>query len=132
MTFEEIRLAVEFHMAGWNGPPVAYDGTRNSPAVDQAIATKSDWVTLTINHGASITAGIGSDPCVRRTGLIQFQIFTDDNTGSRPAALLADSLAQHWEYWQDGGIETQAASVRRIGESDGWYMYLVSLSFRAG
>jgi hypothetical protein len=132
MTFEEIRLAVEFHMAGWNGPPVAYDGTRNSPAVNQAIATKSDWVTLTINHGASITAGIGSDPCVRRTGLIQFQIFTDDNTGSRPAALLADSLAQHWEYWQDGGIETQAASVRRIGESDGWYMYLVSLSFRAG
>jgi len=132
MTFEEIRLAVEFHMAGWNGPPVAYDGTRNSPAVDQAIATKSDWVTLTINHGASITAGIGSDPCVRRTGLIQFQIFTDENTGSRPAALLADSLAQHWEYWQDGGIETQAASVRRIGESDGWYMYLVSLSFRAG
>jgi len=132
MTFEEIRLAVEFHMAGWNGPPVAYDGTRNSPAVDQAIATKSDWVTLTINHGASITAGIGSDPCVRRTGLIQFQIFTDENTGSRPAALQADSLAQHWEYWQDGGIETQAASVRRIGESDGWYMYLVSLSFRAG
>jgi len=132
MTFEEIRLAVEFHMAGWNGPPVAYDGTRNSPAVNQAIATKSDWVTLTINHGASITAGIGSDPCVRRTGLIQFQIFTDENTGSRPAALLADSLAQHWEYWQDGGIETQAASVRRIGESDGWYMYLVSLSFRAG
>jgi len=132
MTFEEIRLAVEFHMAGWNGPPVAYDGTRNSPAVNQAIATKSDWVTLTINHGASITAGIGSDPCVRRTGLIQFQIFTDENTGSRPAALLADSLAQHWEYWQDGGIKTQAASVRRIGESDGWYMYLVSLSFRAG
>jgi len=132
MTFEEIRLAVESHMAGWTGPPVAYDGTRNSPAVNQAIATKSDWVTLTINHGASITAGIGSDPCVRRTGLIQFQIFTDDNTGSRPAALLADSLAQHWEHWQDGGIETQAASVRRIGESDGWYMYLVSLSFRAG
>ena len=132
MTFEEIRLAVESHMAGWTGPPVAYDGTRNSPAVNQAIDTKSDWVTLTINHGASITAGIGSDPCVRRTGLIQFQIFTDENTGSRPAALLADSLAQHWEYWQDGGIETQAASVRRIGESDGWYMYLVSLSFRAG
>lgn len=132
MTFEEIRLAVESHMAGWIGPPVAYDGTRNSPSVDQAIASKSDWVTLTINHGKSITAGVGADPCVRRTGLLQFQIFTNENKGSRPAALLADSLAQHWEYWQEGRIETQAASVQRIGESDGWYMYLVSLSFRAG
>ena len=132
MTFEEIRLAVDFHMAGWNGPPVAYDGTRNSPAVNQAIATKSDWVTLTINHGASITAGIGSDPCVRRTGLIDIQVFTPEHKGSSPAAKLADKLAEHWEYWQKGHISTQAASVRRIGSSDGWYQYNVSIPFRAG
>lgn len=96
------------------------------------MAAKSSWVRLTIQHGASFTAGIGSEPCVRRSGLVMLQIFTPINSGSRPAAMLADSLAAHFEYYQAGHFSTQAASVQRIGPQDDWYLYVVSVPFRAG
>ena len=131
-TFESIRLAIERRLASWDGVPVEYDGAPHCPALKAAIEAKQSWVRCTIQHTQSITAGIGSSPCVRRTGLVQFQVFTDRLKSSRPAALLADSLAAHFEYYQDGQFETQAASVQRIGDSDGWYMYLVSLPFRMG
>jgi hypothetical protein len=131
-TFESIRLAIERRLASWDGVPVEYDGAPQSPALKAAIEAKEPWVRCTIQHGDSFTAGIGSGPCVRRTGLVQFQVFTDRLKGSRPAALLADSLAAHFEYYQDGQLETQAASVQRIGDSDGWYQYNATLPFRMG
>lgn len=138
-TFESIRLAIEAHMAAWGDVPVLPDGAatpntddpKDDRAVTDAIRAKASWVRCTIQHGASLTAGIGSGPCVRRTGLIQCQIFTPENKGSRPAAVLADSLAQHIEYHQDNQLETQAASIQRVGPSDGWYMYVLSCPFRA-
>lgn len=132
MGFEEIRIVIEQHLANWPGVPAAYDGVRNSPAVDQAIAAKESWVRCTIQHGVSLVASISDRPETRRTGLIMLQVLTPENTGSRPAALLADSLANQFEYWQDGHLTTTTASVQRIGPSDGWYQYNVSVPFAAG
>lgn len=145
MTFESILLAIESRMSQWPDAPVAYDGIsypkydeenpdapQNDLPIVQAIWNKDPWVRLTINHGDSRTAYIGDGPKARRTGLVQCQIFTPENRGSRPAALLADSIAEHLQYYQDGQLSTQAASVRRIGPDDGWYMYLASVPFAAG
>ncbi len=132
MGFEDIRLAIELRLAAWHDAPVAFDNVATQPSVQAAIDTKQPWVRLTIAHGDSLTAGIGSAPCVRRTGLIQCQVFVDERTGTATCAQLADSLAAHLEYWQQGKLSTQAASVQRIGPSDGWYQYNVSVPFRAG
>jgi len=131
MGFEDIRLAVEQRLAAWPDAPVAFDNVATQPSVQAAIDAKAPWVRCVINHGDSLTAGVGSSPCVRRTGLIQCQIFTAERIGSSQAAQLADSLAQHLEFYQDGPLETQAASVQRVGPQDGWFMYLVSVPFRA-
>lgn len=132
MNFEAIRVAVESYVSTWPDAPIAYDGAPNSPTLQAAIDAKESWIRLTIQHADSQTAYIGDGPKVRRSGLIQCQIFTKLDSGSRPAALLADSLASHLEYWQDGQLSTQAASVQRVGPSDGWFMYLLSVPFRAG
>lgn len=138
MGFEDIRLAIESRLAEWptHGPlpsaPVAFDNVATQPSVQDAIDAKEPWIRCVIQHGDSLTAGIGSRPCVRRTGLVMLQIFTSERIGSTTAAQLADSLAQHLEYWQDGPLETQAASVQRVGPQDGWFMYVVSCPFRAG
>lgn len=131
MGFEDIRMAIESRMAAWANAPIAWDGVPASAAVKAAQEAKEPWVRLTLNHGASLTAYIGDGPKARRTGLIMIQVFTAENRGSRPAALLADSIAAHIEYYQDGPLETQAASVQRVGPQDGYYMYLVSAPFRA-
>ncbi|WP_299313124.1 phage tail terminator-like protein [uncultured Halomonas sp.] len=131
MTFDQIRLAVESRMVEWDGVPVAYDNVPTPPSVQAAMDAKSPWVRLTINHGASNIAALGSDPETRRTGLIQCQVFTNVRIGSKPAADTADSLATHLQYQRLGRVETLAASVQRIGPSDGWFQYNLSIPFRA-
>lgn len=132
MGFEDIRRVLENHQVDWDNPtPVEMDGQPSARP-----SNSPEWITMTINHGDSMTAGVGSDPCVRRTGLLMFQVRTPELQGSAKAAKIADELAKHWEYWQNGEIETLAASVSRVGrieESSGThYQYNVTLPFRAG
>lgn len=131
-TFESIRLAIETRLSTWDGVPVEYDGAPQSQELIAAIEAKESWVRCTIQHGASIPVGNASEPCVRRTGLVTFQVFTPKHRGSRPAALLADSLVPLFEFHQDGHFETQAMSVQRIGESNDWYQYNATTPFRMG
>ncbi|MEG3078479.1 phage tail terminator-like protein [Halomonas sp. 5021] len=132
MTFEQIRIAVESKLASWDGVPVEYDGAPQSQELIAAIEAKQSWARATIQHGNSSAPYKGSEPGIRRTGLLTFQIFTDKDKGSRPAALLADSLAEHFQFYRSGGLELLTASVQRVGPDSGWYMYLVSVPFRAG
>jgi len=131
MTFEEIRLAIEAHIATFTDAPIAFDNVPNSPAVANAIDTKAPWLRLTIQHGDSFTASIGDKPCVRRTGLIFVQVFTNRDIGSKPAMDLASLVAEHIEYFTSGKLETQAASLNRVGPDDGWFQVNVSCPFRA-
>ncbi len=131
MTFEQIRLIVESRMAAWTDAPVAFDGAPAGPDVLGAQENKTPWVRLSIVDGDSFTAGLGSSPCVRRTGIIFVQVFTNRDIGSRPARLIADSLAAHIQYYRQGGLESLAATVTRIGPSDGYYQINVSVPFRA-
>ncbi|HET8791801.1 MAG TPA: phage tail terminator-like protein [Modicisalibacter sp.] len=132
MSFEVIRVAVESHMVAWNGAPVAFDNVPASQAVLDAQANKTPWARLTINHGDSFTSGLGSEPCVRRTGLIQVQVFTGEDKSSRDAHLIADSLASHLQYYTDGPFSTLAASVQRVGPRSGYYQLNLSCPFRHG
>lgn len=131
MTFEDIRLAVESHLASWDGVPVAYDNVATQPSVQTAIDAKEPWVRLTIVPGDTLTAAIGDGPKARHTGMLLLQVFTAENVSSAKAMQLADSLAQHIQYWQDGKFETQAASLTRVGQQNGWYQVNVSASYRA-
>lgn len=132
MGFEDIRLAIESKLAQWPDAPIEYDGAPKSPAVQAAIDAKESWVRCTIQHGDSSAPYKGSEPGIRRTGIAQIQVFTREDRGSRPAALLADSLAEHLQFYRSGGLEMLTASVQRVGPSDGWYQYNCSLPFRSG
>lgn len=132
MGFESIRIAAESRLAAWNGAPVAYDNVRPSQAVLDAQAAKEPWVRLTIQHGDSFTAGLADAPHVRRTGLVQCQVFTGEDKSSRDAHLIADSLAAHLQHYTDGPFSTLAASVQRVGPRDGYYQLNISTPFRYG
>ena len=131
MGFEDIRLAVESRLASWPDAPVSFDNVQTQPSVQAAIDAKAPWVRLTIVPGDTLTAAIGDGPNARHTGLLVLQIFTAERVSSAKAMQLADSLAQHVQYWQDGKFETQAASLARVGQQNGWYQVNVSAPFRA-
>lgn len=132
MTFEEIRQAIEVRASQWTDAPIAYDGVPISSDVQTAQNQRTPWVRVTIVDGDSFTAGIGSGPCVRRTGLISVQVFTARDTGSAPARQLASSLAAHFEYWQSGELETQAARLINVGPDDTYYQMNLNVPWRSG
>lgn len=132
MGFEDINLAIETRLYEWDGPPVAYDNVPAGQAVQDAQDAKEPWVRLTIQHGNSLTAGVGSSPCVRRPGVIICQVFTAERVSTQPASQIADSLAAHLQYWRTGALETLVASVSRVGHANGWHQINVSVPFRAG
>jgi len=132
MGFEDIRLAVESRLASWPDAPVAFDNVPTQPSVQAAIDAKEPWVRLTLAPGDTMTVAIGDGPKARHTGLIMLQVFTDERIGSATAIGLADSLAQHIQYWQSGHLETQAASLSRVGSQNGWYQVNVTAPYRAG
>lgn len=132
MGFEDIRLAIESHMAAWGDAPIAWDGIPASPAVIAAQEAKEPWVRLTIQDGTSLIASVASSPEVRRTGIVFVQCFTAENRGSSPARTLADSIAGHLQFYRSGHLELLESSLQRVGPSDGYYQVNVSTPFRAG
>lgn len=131
MTFEQIRLAIESRLAAWPDAPIAFDNVPNGPTLQAAIDGKQPWVRLTLVPGDTMTVAIGDGPKARHSGLIMLQVFTPERTGSTQAMQLADSLAQHIQYWQQGGLETQAASLARVGSQNGWFQINISAPYRA-
>jgi len=131
MDFQAIQEAIEVKTAAWCGAPEAYDAAPAGSAATTAQSDGDPWAALTIQHGESFTVEIGTAPETRRTGRIVFRVFTKDGQGANEAHALAKSLAAHFEYWQSGGLSTQAASLSRVGPANGWYQVNVAVPFRA-
>lgn len=127
MTFEEIRTAIEERFAGWTGPSIQWD---NMPPIEKPY--DQPWVRLTIQHGASTAASVASAPEVRRTGIIDVQVFTPESHGTGEAHRLADQVVSLLQFYRSGHLETMASSVERVGKEEDWYNLLVSTPFRAG
>lgn len=131
MTFNEIREEIEKLLAFWPGCPVAFDGLPVPPLVQAAQQNKEPWVRLTIQPGATVSRCKGSTPEVRRTGLIQVQVFTKPDAGSREAYTICDELTPLLQHKIIDKLETLALSVSRTGEQDGYYQLNASVPYRA-
>lgn len=131
MTFNEIRIAIETLLVNWNQYPLAIDGLPVPPSVKQAQTDGATWVRLTINPGATIPAGKGSTPEVRRTGLISIQVFAAAGQGSKAAYDACDALTPLLQHKITGGLETLALTVSRTGEQDNYYQLNASVPYRA-
>lgn len=135
MTYDEIRAAIEVRASTWsmtNGtPPIAYDGLAPSASVIAAQNAKSPWVRLTIVDGDSFTSCIGDRPEPRRTGVIMLEIYTKRDTGSAEARRVADSLASHFEYWQEGKLSTNAGRIVNVPAETNYYRRNFLVGFEA-
>ncbi|WP_129141533.1 phage tail terminator-like protein [Modicisalibacter coralii] len=138
MSFEDIRQSLYGLLAQWGEHPIEYDDIKSS-AVDGARQSGDPWLRATILPGDSFTAYIGDGPKARDPGVLALQIFVkppavitvDDLPASIQAYRIASSLAEHVSYYQDGWLETRAASLRRVGEQDGYYQMNVTTVFVA-
>ena len=135
MTFDEIRDAIESRMSDWvmgtATPPVAYDNAPVLPAVVTAQNNKDTWLRLSIIDGDSFTACIGDRPEPRRTGVIMLEIYGKRGVGTATVREVADSLAAHFEYWQEGKLSTNAGRIVNVPAETNYYRRNFVIGFTA-
>lgn len=143
MTYTEIQIALESHMAQWSGDvPIWFDGIPIPPHVKTARDgdPRGPWIRFVINTSRAFTAGIGQNPCRRVPGTITAEIYYPKiasggiGAGVNPAyacSQLADELVEHFQYWQNGKLSTQATSNVYVEPEDDWYRRNVVTDFDA-
>lgn len=132
MSFEDERRAIEQRFeTNFVAAAIKYE---NVP-FDQPEATS--WVALTILSGAGNAASIGTGSGSRLNrfaGIVQIDIFTVEETGTKTARQLADTIAAIFDNVQfsvgsSGTITTRVPSFYPRGVENGWYHSVVSVAY---
>jgi hypothetical protein len=108
--------------SNWTTTPVAFDGIEfDSTAQDR-------WIRHTLLTGDSFQNALPS--CVRHTGIVSIEVFTEQNAGTKPAYDLADAANALYQLKNIGGIHFRQGSVNRVGHVDDFYKLTVFIPYQ--
>ena len=122
MSFVEITTSAEQLLEAWGGVPISYDNAPFTPVPD------SSWCRLYIIDGDSFNTAIGGS-CIKRTGLVIVQVYTNTDIGSAAARDLADQISAVFSNVRDGSVQYLVANATRVGYTDKIYQLNVSIPF---
>ncbi|RUR52696.1 hypothetical protein [Vreelandella populi] len=146
MTYTEIQQALERRMASWpmrDQVPVWFDGNIIPEGVSKARNSnpRGPWVRFVVITSKAFTAGVGESPCRRVPGVITAEIYCPRVDVDKPLGVvgnptletlrIADSLAEHFQYWQTAKLSTLATSVVNVDPEDDWFRRNVVTDFDA-
>ena len=125
MSFASERQAIESRFSTQWGTttPIKYDNIKYVPTAG------TSFVALEIHKGASIQASLGTSPLFRGIGIISVNIYTPTGSGTNTGRAYADTAAGIFRNVVFSGIVCKSASVTRLGEQEGWFIYNVSIPF---
>lgn len=132
MSFEDERHAIEGRFEdNYTSTDVKYE---NTPFKQPSEAS---WAALTIlpGNGEQISLGTGSTGRLKRfAGIIQIDIYTKENVGTKTARNLADTIAAIFDSVQfskgsSGTITTRVPSLITRGVEAGWLHSVVSVAY---
>jgi hypothetical protein len=132
VSFEDERHAIEGRMEdNYSSTDVKFENVPfKQPSEDS-------WVALTIlsGNGEQISIGTGSASRLKRfAGIIQIDIYTKENVGTKTAKDLADTIAAIFDSVQfsngsSGTILTRVPFFQTLGVTDGWLHSVVSVAY---
>ena len=106
----------------WTATPVAFDGVRfDSDSQDR-------WIRHTLLTGDSFQSGIPA--CVRHTGIVSIEVFTEQDVGTKPAYDLADAAVALYQLKNIGGIIFSQGSINRVGYAADVFQLTVFIPYR--
>jgi hypothetical protein len=108
--------------ANWTTTPVAYDSVHfDSDAQDR-------WIRHTLLTGESFQSGIPA--CVRHTGIISIQVYTEIHVGTKAAYDIADAINGLYGLKTVSGITFEWGSVTRVGFVEGVFQLTIFIPYR--
>ncbi|MDC5507896.1 DUF4128 domain-containing protein [Acinetobacter baumannii] len=128
MTLDQARQAIITRAMAFTG----ISQTRiKYPNEDFTVPVDGLWCDINILWGQSLIAGVGDNPCTRRTGLISINCMARLNTHEVAITQLADGWLSHFEYFGTGQLECLQGQVQNLGNDGDFLQYNISINFRA-
>ena len=127
MTFKNEQRDIEQRFStNWGSTtPVKYDNVNFTPTPE------TSWAEIQVHTGDQIPVSLGgvSATLYRGVGIISINIHTALNIGSQTGKNLADTAAAIFRGQTFSGITCRGADVTRLGETNGWFVYNVSIPY---
>lgn len=127
MSKEAVRQIVTKRFQDFKGLADSLKAYPNRP--DVKIPHTGMWARLAINFVTADVAGIGSEPYVRRTGVISITVYEHKNAGTRSISELTDALEEWFQFYNQGSFYTDAANTILDDEPDVHYEGVVYIPF---
>jgi hypothetical protein len=133
VSFEDERHAIEARFsANYSSTQVKYEN------VPFAQPDETSWVALTILSGGGEVNSLGtgmSSRLERFSGIIQIDIYTVEDAGTKTARELADTIAaifdvKEFSSGSSGTIVTRVPSYSTLGVQNGWHHSVVSVAYQ--
>jgi hypothetical protein len=127
MTFKNEQRDIEqrFQNNWGSTTTVKYDNVNFTPTPD------TSWVEIQVHNGDQIPVSLGGVTATlyRGVGIISINIYTALNIGSQTGKDLADTAAAIFRGQTFSTITCRGANIQRLGESNGWFVYNVSIPY---
>ncbi|WP_447811025.1 hypothetical protein [Pseudomonas putida] len=133
--FETVRKTLTARMASFAGIEQARIDYANAQQPGGGVfkpPASGVWCAFEIQYATAAFAGMADRPHYRRPGQAVIQCFSRRSTGLSALNLLADSISDHFQSWQDGHIECLEVSQHVVGTFEDYYQINVNVRFRAG
>jgi hypothetical protein len=125
MSYKDEHKAIEarFNTNWASTTPVKYDNVDFTPTPGE------NWIELQIHNGDQIPVSLGGTVNYRAIGIISINVHTALNIGSQTGKNLADTAAAIFRGKTFSTITCRGAPITRLGESNGWFVYNVSIPY---
>jgi hypothetical protein len=122
---EQRDIEARFQTQWSSTTPVKYDN------VDYTPTPGTNWVEFQVHTGDQIPISLGGVGATsyRVVGIISINVHTALNIGSQTGKNLCDTAAAIFRGQTFSGIICRGASITRLGEDNGWYVYNVSIPY---
>lgn len=126
--FEDSRRAIEDRFKqNWTTTPIKFE---NAPFLE----IRSAYVAIFIREGDGSQISLGTVALRRWPGVIVFQIFIPQETGTKAAKAYADTIGGIFDraqffYGNSGIIRCRVPSASSSSVRDGWYQLNVSVPY---
>lgn len=125
MSFATARRDIEGRfMDNWATTRIKYDNINFKPPRGDEY-----WVQCKIFEDNTNRINIGTPGIHRVSGTIIIELYAPLNDGTQTIRSYADDVAAIFRDAQFNGVQCREAVPTNIGESDGWYQYMVSVPF---
>lgn len=131
MSFEDERRAIEGRFGdNYSATPIKWE----EHPFD--VVEGTPYVALTILSGKGHQASLGgpNSALQRYAGVIQIDIFTPEDSGTKTAKQHADTIEAIFHHVQfsagnSGTITTRLPWIHKMGVKDGWHRFVVNVDY---